>query len=114
MKLLLDESVPRLLWSFFPDPFEIRTVPRMGWAGSKNGDLLRLAADHGFDALVTADQGIEFQQNLDKLPIPVVIMIASRTRVQELKPLVPEVVDIVTGDMQRRIYRVVAKQSMST
>ena len=107
MKLLLDESVPRLLRSFFPDPFEICTVPRMGWAGSKNGDLLKLAADHGFDALVTADQGIEFQQNLDRLPIPVVIMIAFRTRVQELKPLVPEVVDIVTGELERRIYRVV-------
>ena len=107
MKLLLDESVPRLLRTFFRDPFEIRTVPRIGWAGSKNGDLLQLAADHGFDALVTADQGIEFQQNLDRLPIPVVIMIASRTRVRELTPLVAEVVDIVTGELQRRIYRVV-------
>ena len=74
MKLLLDESLPRQLADHFPDEFEINTVQRMGWAGSKNGDLLRLAASHGFDALITADQGIEHQQNIDRLPVPVVVM----------------------------------------
>ena len=108
MKLLLDESVPRQLASFFPDLFEIRTVQRMGWTGSTNGELLRLAADHGFDALITSDQRIEYQQNLNDLPIPIIVMVAYRTRVQELQSLVPEVVDIVTEDLQRRIYRVEA------
>ena len=106
MKLLLDESIPRPLGACFPDSFEIGTVQRMGWAGRTNGELLRLAAKHGFDAFVTADQGIEFQQNLDSLPLPVVVLVATRTRVQELQPLVPRVVDVVTGSMQRRIYRV--------
>ncbi len=82
------------------------TVPEMGWAGRSNGDLLKLAAAHDFDAFITADQGIEYQQNLDDLPIPVVVMIASRTRVQELRPLVHRVVDVITGDMQKRIYHV--------
>ena len=106
MKLLLDESVPRQLNAFFPNTFEVRTVQRMGWAGSKNGDLLRLAAAHGFDAFITADQGIEYQQNFDNRPLPVIVMIASRTRVQELQSLLPRVVDVVTGNLQRRIYRI--------
>ena len=106
MKLLFDESVPRQLGVYFPDRIEVQTAQQMGWAGSKNGDLLRLAASHGFDALITADQGIEYQQNLESLPIPVVVMIASRTRIQELQSLVPRVVDIVTGNMQKRVYRV--------
>ena len=106
MKLLLDESVPRHLAGLFPHPFEVHTVQRMGWAGSKNGDLLRLAASRGFDALITADQSIEYQQNTGNLPVSVVVLIASRTRMQELQPLVPRVIDIVTGDFQRRIYRV--------
>ena len=106
MKLLLDESVPRQLGGFFPDAFEVRTAQRMGWAGSKNGDLPGRAAVHGFDALVTADRGIEYQQNSDRLPIPVLVLIASRTRVQELRVLVPRVVDIVTGNLQRRLYRI--------
>lgn len=56
MKLLLDESVPRQLNAFFPNTFEVRTVQRMSWAGSKNSDLLRLAAAHGFDAFITASR----------------------------------------------------------
>ncbi len=78
----------------------------MGWAGSKNGDLLRLAAAHGFDAFITAERGIEYQQNLDDLPIPVIVMTASRKRVEELQPLVPRVVDIVTGNLQSRLYHI--------
>lgn len=65
MRLLLDEPVPRGLAASFPDHFEVQTVPRMGWAGTGNGALLRLAADHGFDALITVDRGIAHKQNPD-------------------------------------------------
>ncbi len=108
MRVLLDESTPRRLASSFPVSFEIQTVQQMGWAGCGNGALLRLAADHGFDSIITVDQGFEYQQNVANLPIPVVIMIARRTRLQELIPLVPEVVAALSGDLERRIYRVVA------
>ena len=111
MKLLLDESVPKQLGRSFPDAFKVRTVQQMGWAGSRNGDLLRRAAACGFNALVTADQGIEHQQNLDTLPTAVLVLIASRTRIQELRPLVPQVIDIVTGDLQKHIYRITESES---
>ena len=106
MKLLLDESVPRPLGAHFPPSFEIRTVQRMGWPGRSNGDLPRLAASHEFDGFITADRGIEYQQNLDNLPLPIIVLIASRTRVQELRPLIEQVVDLVIGELQRRVYRV--------
>ena len=41
----------------FPESFGTRTVQQMGWAGCSNGELLRHAEDHGFDILVTVDQG---------------------------------------------------------
>ena len=78
----------------------------MGWFGRSNGDLLRLAASHEFDGFVTADRGIEYQQNLDNLPLPVIVLIASRTLVQELRPLIDQVVALVTGEQQRCVYRV--------
>ena len=108
MKVLLDESIPRRLASSFPDWFETRTVQQMGWAGCGNGELLRLAVEQGFDALVTVDQGFEHQQNVHELPLPVVIMIAGRTRLQELRPIVAEVIVVLSGDLDLRIYRVVA------
>ena len=108
MKLLLDESVPRRLSATFPDAFRVHTVPQMGWSGTGNGRLLRMAAEHGFAALVTVDQGIAHEQNPNDLPIPVVIMLVVRNRLQELQPLVPQVIDILSGRLQKRIYHVSA------
>ena len=106
MKLLLDESVPRRLAASFPASFTLHTVQEMRWTGTGNGRLLTLAAGEGFDAMITVDRGIEHQQNPDVLPIPVVIMLAARNRLAELQPLVPAVVEVLSGDLQRHIYRV--------
>ncbi len=108
MRLLLDESVPRRLAASFPDRFEVQTVPQMGWAGTGNGALLLLAANHGFDALITVDRGIAHEQNPSSLPIPVVVILATRNRLQELQPLVPQTVAVLSGNLQRRIYHVSA------
>ena len=108
MRLLLDESVPRRLGTSFPTAYEIRTVPQMGWAGTGNGALLRLAADRGFDALITVDRGITHEQNLNDLPISVVIMLAVRNRLEELRPLVPKVVGVLSGTLHKRVYHVSA------
>ena len=107
MRVLLDESVRRRLATVFPESFGTRAVQQMGWAGCSNGDLLRHAAGHGFDILVTVDQAFAYQQNVRDLPIPVVIMIAGRTRLEELLPLVPEVVSIASTGPGRRIHHVV-------
>ena len=99
---------PRRRASAFPEAFGTHTVQQMDRAGCSNGDWLRLAADHGFDVLVTADQGFAYQESIRDLPIPVVIMIAARTRLRELLPLVPDMVAVLSGDPGRRIHRVVA------
>ncbi len=108
MKLLLDESAPRRLAASFPQSIEVCTVQEMGWAGSTNGELLRLAAADGFDALLTVDRGFEHEQNPDNLPVPVIIAIAARSRLSELRPLVPDVVAVLSRSLERRIYRVQA------
>ncbi len=36
----------------------------MGWAGQKNGALLRLMQEAGFEAFVTVDGNLHYQQNL--------------------------------------------------
>ena len=106
MKLLLDESVPRRLVSSFPEVFTLHTVQEMGWAGTGNGLLLSFAAREGFDAFITVDRGIEHQQNTRALPLPIIIMFGVRNRLAELQPLVPGVVDLLSGHLQRRIYRI--------
>jgi hypothetical protein len=61
----------------------------MGWAGIKNGDLLTLA-EQLFEAFVTVDRNLSFQQNLTNYNIAVIILRARTNRLQDLRPLVPE------------------------
>ena len=46
MKLLRDEQVPARLSREFPEKYDVHTVQKMGWASTKNGELLKLAADN--------------------------------------------------------------------
>ena len=87
MKLLLDESVPRGLPVCFPQRFEVQTAPKTGWAGIGNGELIQRAATAGFDALITADSNIEYQQNLKNLPIAIIVLRALTNRMEHLRPL---------------------------
>lgn len=93
MKLLLDECIDRRLAREFVG-YEVKTVPQMGWAGVKNGQLLALAAAE-FDVFITVDRNLSFQQKLPQFDIAVVVMIAPSNRLMDLKPLVPEVLAIL-------------------
>ena len=57
MLVLLDEQLPRHLAREIGG-HNVSTVQQRGWAGLKNGELLRVAADAGFEVLVTADRNL--------------------------------------------------------
>ena len=64
----------RLDWRLgrsFGEGFEVETVAGRGWKGKKNGELLALMEEAGFDALVTVDKGIPRQQNLSRHSVAV-------------------------------------------
>lgn len=88
MHLLLDESVPAKLRRALPN-HAVCTAVEMGWSGFRNGELLALAATK-FDAFVTVDKNLPYQQNLKSLPIAVVVLEAASNELQFLLPLVPE------------------------
>ena len=60
MRILLDESLPKDLARLIVG-HEVTTVQAAGWSSVKNGKLLALAASQ-FDAFITADRKLEFQQ----------------------------------------------------
>ncbi len=90
MRVLLDECVPRALRGDIPG-HEVRTVAEAGWAGVKNGELLRLAASQ-FDLLITVDRNLEYQQSFAGLSIAVIVIDALSNDVAVLRPLMPAVV----------------------
>jgi hypothetical protein len=89
VRLLLDECIDRKLAKEFPG-YEVKTVPQMGWAGVKNGQLLALA-EVEFDGFITVDRNLSFQQNLPQFNIAVIVLQAPSNRLADLKPLAPQV-----------------------
>jgi putative NIF3 family GTP cyclohydrolase 1 type 2 len=67
----------------------VRTVVEMGWGGVKNGALLALAAQ-GFDAFITVDKNLQYQQNLRALPLAVIVLDAQSNELTHLLALVPK------------------------
>lgn len=87
MKVLLDECLPRKLKREVQAEV-VRTVPEMGWAGTKNGALLRLVKQE-FDLFLTNDQNLEHQQNLKQFDLAVVVLVALTNDIEDLRPLMP-------------------------
>jgi len=88
MRILIDECVPRRLRQELPG-HDVRTVHEMGWSGKKNGELLQLLAAAGFEVLLTVDQNIRHQQNLQAAGIGVLVLVAPTNRLADLVPLMP-------------------------
>jgi hypothetical protein len=90
MRILLDECVPRRLRRELAG-HDVRTVPEMGWSGKKNGELLALMATEGFEVLLTVDQSLRYQQDLQAAGIALIVLVASSNRLAALVPLMPSV-----------------------
>ena len=70
---------------------DVRTVPEMGWSGTKNGELLALMTTQGFEVLLTVDQGLRYQQNLQAAGVALIVLVAASNRLADLAPLMPSV-----------------------
>jgi predicted nuclease of predicted toxin-antitoxin system len=89
MKILLDECVTKHLKPHLIG-HEVSTVREMGWSGVKNGKLMTLCVENGFEILLTIDKNLQHQQNLDKYPLTIVILNSNTSKVQELIEFLPE------------------------
>jgi hypothetical protein len=90
---LLDECVDWRL-SRTLTGHEVRSARQMGWSAIKNGELLELASER-FDAFVTVDRNLAFQQNVRSLSIAVIVLHAKTNRLADLLPLVPNLLTAI-------------------
>lgn len=94
MRILLDENIDRLLKTLFDPEHEVVTVQECGWGGMKNGALLR-TAEQEFDAFVTMDKNLEYQQNLNNVDLRIVVLKAKNNAYISVAPLMPEVNEVL-------------------
>lgn len=72
MRLLFDQGTPVPLRVSLVG-HEIVTAFEAGWSEITNGDLLD-KAEHGFDVLVTTDKQLQYQQNLERRRIAILVL----------------------------------------
>jgi len=89
VRVLLDENIPHDLIAELSG-HEVSTVQGMGWAGIENGELLRRAGGHT-DEFVTMDRRLKDEHDLSSLPFGAVLVVAKSNRMQDLLPLVPDI-----------------------
>ena len=95
MKLLLDEQLPRRLAHRLAPSHDALTVQDMSWQGKKNGELLRLLEEHAFEAFLTADKQMHYQQNWQYYSLPVLFLDVPNLKYDTLRILLPQVLELL-------------------
>lgn len=90
MRILLDESLPRKLKNDFGSEHEVWIVRDKDWSGQKNGVLLKLMAEDGFDVFVTVDRNLPYQQHLKRLSLTIFVLCAVNNKRETLAALIPK------------------------
>jgi hypothetical protein len=78
----------------------------MGWSGVENGELLSRAAADGFDALITKDNGMPYEQNAAALPCAIIVLEAKSNELGDIRPLVPALLQQLANLQPRAVVRV--------
>ena len=96
MRILVDECLnPRIREAFVGH--EVATVREMGWGGTTNGKLLALAQEAQFEVFVTFDQNLPHQQNMQKLSLGILVVVAADNNMRFLRPLFAELLSAAEG-----------------
>jgi len=105
VRILLDEQLPRQLVPYLVG-HDVRTVQEESWAGLKNGELLTRAEAAGFSVFVTGDQNLQFQQNISRRHLGVVVLCAMSCALEDLLPLVPSALSAIETVEPGHVVRV--------
>ena len=108
MRVLLDECVDRRLAGDIQG-HDVKTVPDAGWAALKNGELLGRAQQE-FEAFVTVDRNLPFQQDLSRFSIAVIVLRAPSNRISDLRSLVPQLLTALPVAKRGEVTWVEAEQ----
>jgi hypothetical protein len=93
MKILFDQGTPVPLRNYLTNHL-VETAYEKGWSSLKNGELLTVADAEGFDALLTTDQNLRYQQNLLGRRVSVVVLpTTSWPRIKNNASLVVQALD---------------------
>lgn len=107
MRVLIDECLNWRLGAALTG-HDVVSAQKMGWSGIRNGKLLALAVENGFDVFLTGDRNLAFQQNLTSLRIAIIVLEAPGIQLQHTLPLMPKVLALLQGVKPGQVVKVKA------
>jgi hypothetical protein len=93
MRILFDQGTPVPLRQHLPG-HQVETAFELGWSRLTNGDLLA-AAEGRFDALVTSDRNLRYQQSLAGRKLAVLVL--PTTSWPKLQKQIPTIVSALAS-----------------
>jgi hypothetical protein len=94
MRILFDQATPVPIRSHL-EGHTVRTAAQQGWDKLRNGDLLTVAEDAGFDLLLTTDKNMRYQQNLAGRKIAIIVL--GQQQWPLLRPHIQRVIEAVNA-----------------
>jgi hypothetical protein len=102
MRILLDHCMPKGFSRKFP-ALDVRTGRQMGWERFENATLIEAAAMR-FDVFLTVDKKNRLEQDLDRLPMPVIVLNAISNAMPVLVAYVPHVEALLKTPLEPVLY----------
>jgi predicted nuclease of predicted toxin-antitoxin system len=107
MKLLLDENLTPEIKISFSEQFIVITLNELKWNAKKNGELLALLQNNGFQALITSDKNFGYQQNLQKYQIKVLVLDVKDNRYETILPFIEKIENALTEHSDKYLIKIV-------
>jgi len=105
LKILFDHNVDRRFRRLLPGHL-IQTTREMRWEQLQNGDLLKAASDASFEAFISIDKNLRYEQNLKKLPIAIIVLDSISNALPALTPFAPHVLQLAQAPLARMLYTI--------
>ncbi len=103
MKVALDEGVPEQIAPYLVG-HDVQSVSQLGIKGTKNGKLLDAFETGGFEAVISNDKRLEFDQNLSRRPFRILLL--STNHLPTLMPNVGKIAAALDTAQPGRVLRV--------
>ena len=102
MRILFDSGMPKGLRDYLA-PHQVVRSQQVGWAAFSNGNLLARAQTE-FDALITTDSNLQYQQNIHDYDLIVIVLRAFKISLPNYLTFIPEIMERIEQGEAGRLY----------
>jgi len=106
VRVILDECLPRRLIRDLADSHQVTTVPRQGWGGCTDRELLQRIPGE-FDVWITMDSNLRYQINTEHLHMGIIVLLARNNRYETLKEVVPQILEALRSIANGQIVEII-------